>query len=142
MYQKTVLIGRLGKDATVTKGKKQNGYATLNFNIATESPGSKSKGRPPTTYWHMVRKYGEEGGIVNLSSFLKKGTIVLCEGMFKYFEVDEEGSKWKKKVYYFYLNSLTFLQGQQKDNTPPPHQEGPPPQQEGPPPQQEEGLPF
>ena len=78
MYNKTVLIGRLGRDPEVRFTGE--GKAVANLAIATtESWKDKVSGeRQQKTEWHRVVLFGALAEIAR--DYLKKGALVLLEG--------------------------------------------------------------
>ncbi len=78
---KAILIGRLGIDVENFEGGSK-------FNIATNTYYKKNDETVKETSWHTVVCFGKLSDIV--SSKLKKGDKVYCEGRIKY-------NKWQGK---------------------------------------------
>jgi single stranded DNA-binding protein len=76
MFNKVILIGRLGKNAEVKTAQNKKDYVT--FSIATSESWKNDKGEYETrTEWHRVYAWG------NLSNFartLLKGQLISLEG--------------------------------------------------------------
>ena len=86
MFNKVILIGRLGKNAEVKTAQNKKEFVVLN--IATGESWKNDKGEYETrTEWHRVYAWS------NLSNFarnLQKGQLVTVEGKIRYREVEEE----------------------------------------------------
>lgn len=75
-YLKLQVIGNLGNDAIL---KETNGLKVLNFNVAhTERFKTKEGVAQEKTTWLSCSYWSEKAGI---APYLKKGTLVLCEGV-------------------------------------------------------------
>jgi len=77
MYQKTFLIGNLGRDPEMRYNG--DGRAVTNFSLATEEkwPGADGKLQKRTTWWR-VAVWGKPAEACN--EFLSKGSKVFVEG--------------------------------------------------------------
>jgi single-strand DNA-binding protein len=86
MFNKVILIGRLGKNAEVKTAQNKKEFVVLN--VATGESWKNDKGEYETrTEWHRVYAWS------NLSSFaktLQKGQLITVEGKIKYREIEEE----------------------------------------------------
>jgi single-strand DNA-binding protein len=86
MFNKVILIGRLGQNAEAKTAQNNNEYVVLN--IATQESWKNDKGEYETrTEWHRVYAWR------NLSKFaktLQKGQLVTLEGILRYREVEDE----------------------------------------------------
>src|ERR1700733_13799126 len=86
MFNKVILIGRLGQNAEAKTAQNNNEYVVLN--IATQESWKNDKGDYETrTEWHRVYAWR------NLSKFaktLQKGQLVTLEGILRYREVEDE----------------------------------------------------
>lgn len=78
MYQKLVIVGRLGKDPEMRY--MPDGTAVTNMNIATDRRWTdKATGQPAQeTTWFRVSVWGRQAESVN--QYLSKGRMVLIEG--------------------------------------------------------------
>ena len=78
MYQKLVIVGRLGKDPEMRY--MPDGTAVTNLNIATDRRYTdKATGKPiEETTWFRVSFWGKQAETVN--QYLSKGRMVLIEG--------------------------------------------------------------
>jgi single-strand DNA-binding protein len=107
MFNKVILIGRLGKNAEVRTAQNKKDYAVLS--IATGESWKNEKGDYETrTEWHRVYAWG------NLSNFAKnlsKGQIVSLEGKIKYrtVEQDVEGQQFKHMIAEIHASSMRRL---------------------------------
>ena len=96
MFNKVILIGRLGKNAEAKTAQNKKDYAVLS--IATSESWKNDKGEYETrTEWHRVYAWG------NLSKFartLQKGQLVTLEGTLRYREVEDEveGTRFKHRI--------------------------------------------
>ncbi len=86
MFNKVILIGRLGQNAEAKTAQNNKEYVTLN--IATQESWKNDKGEYETrTEWHRVFAWR------NLSKFartLQKGQLVTLEGILRYREVEDK----------------------------------------------------
>ena len=107
MFNKVILIGRLGKNAEVKTAQNKKDYAVLS--IATSESWKNDKGEYETrTEWHRVYAWG------NLSNFAKtllKGQLVSLEGKIKYRTVEEdvEGKPFKHTIAEIHASSMRRL---------------------------------
>lgn len=76
MYNKVVLIGRLGADPKV--GYTQSETAVANFNIATTESWVNDGEKSEKTEWHRIVAWGRLGEVCG--KYLVKGKLVLIEG--------------------------------------------------------------
>ena len=96
MFNKVILIGRLGQNAEAKTAQNKNEYVILN--IATQESWKNDKGYYENrTEWHRVYAWR------NLSKFsrtLQKGQLITLEGVLRYREVieDAEGAKFKHRI--------------------------------------------
>ena len=85
MFNKIILIGRLGQNAEAKTAQNNNEYVVLN--IATQESWKNDKGEYETrTEWHRVYAWS------NLSKFartLQKGQLITLEGTLRYREVED-----------------------------------------------------
>ena len=86
MFNKVILIGRLGQNAEAKTAQNNKEYVTLN--IATQESWKNDKGDYENrTEWHRVYAWS------NLSKFaktLQKGQLITLEGILRYREYEEE----------------------------------------------------
>jgi single-strand DNA-binding protein len=107
MFNKVILIGRLGKNAEAKTAQNKKDYAVLS--IATSESWKNDKGDYETrTEWHRVYAWS------NLSNFAKtllKGQLVSLEGKIKYrtVEQDVEGNRSKHTTAVIHASSLRRL---------------------------------
>ena len=81
MYQKLVIVGRLGRDPEMRY--MPDGTAVTNMNVATDRRWTdKNTGQPfQETTWFRVAVWGRQAETVN--QYLTKGQLVLVEGSLK-----------------------------------------------------------
>lgn len=81
MYQKIVIVGRLGRDPEMRY--MPDGTAVTNINVATDRRWTdKATGQPvEETTWFRVAVWGRQAESVN--QYLSKGRMVLIEGHLK-----------------------------------------------------------
>jgi single-strand DNA-binding protein len=107
MFNKVILIGRLGQNAEAKTTQNNKEYVVLN--IATQESWKNDKGDYETrTEWHRVFAWR------NLSKFaktLQKGQLVTLEGTLKYREVEEdvEGANFKHRIGEIHAISMKRL---------------------------------
>lgn len=89
MYQKTILIGHLGRDPEVSY--TQGGTPRAQFSLATTEtyPDRQTGERREETQWHRVIVWGKQAE--NAGKFLKKGRLVTVEGKIQYRKYDKDG---------------------------------------------------
>jgi single-strand DNA-binding protein len=86
MFNKVILIGRLGKDAEVKTAQNKKEFVVLS--VATSESWKNEKGEYDTrTEWHRVYAWGT---LVNFAKTLQKGQLINLEGKIKYRTVEEE----------------------------------------------------
>ena len=96
MFNKVILIGRLGQNAEAKTAQNNKEYVILN--IATQESWKNDKGDYETrTEWHRVYAWR------NLSKFaktLQKGQLITLEGTLRYREVEDEieGTTLKHRI--------------------------------------------
>jgi single-strand DNA-binding protein len=107
MFNKVILIGRLGQNAETKTAQHNNEYVT--FNVATQESWKNAKGGYENrTEWHRVYAWR------NLSKFaktLQKGQLVTVEGLLRYREVEEEvkGICFKHKIAEIHATTMKRL---------------------------------
>jgi single-strand DNA-binding protein len=107
MFNKVILIGRLGQNAEAKTAQNNREYVVLN--IATQESWKNEKGDYENrTEWHRVYAWK------NLSKFaktLQKGQLVTLEGVLRYREVTDEvdGTPFKHKIAEVHAVSMKRL---------------------------------
>jgi single-strand DNA-binding protein len=107
MFNKVILIGRLGQNAEAKTAQNNKEYVTLN--IATQESWKNDKGEYETrTEWHRVFAWS------NLSKFaktLQKGQLITLEGTLRYREVEDdvEGTRFKHRITEVHATSMKRL---------------------------------
>ena len=107
MFNKVILIGRLGKNAEVKAAQNKKPFAVLN--IATSESWKNDKNECETrTEWHRVYAWR------NLSKFaktLQKGQLITLEGTLRYREVEDEieGTTFKHRIAEIHATSMKRL---------------------------------
>jgi single-strand DNA-binding protein len=105
MFNKVILIGRLGQNAEAKTAQNNREYVVLN--IATQESWKNDKGDYETrTEWHRVYAWR------NLSKFaktLQKGQLITLEGTLRYREVEDEGTTFKHRIAEIHATSLKRL---------------------------------
>jgi single-strand DNA-binding protein len=77
MYQKLVLVGRLGRDPEMRY--TPTGQAVTSFSVATDRQYTDQSGKPvKETVWFKVTAWGKLAETCN--NYLQKGKLVLIEG--------------------------------------------------------------
>lgn len=77
MYQKLVLVGRLGRDPEMRF--TPTGQAVTSFSVATDRQYTDQAGKPvKETVWFRITAWGKLAETCN--SYLQKGKLVLIEG--------------------------------------------------------------
>jgi single-strand DNA-binding protein len=107
MFNKVILIGRLGQNAEAKTAQNNREYVILN--IATQESWKSDKGDYETrTEWHRVFAWR------NLSKFaktLQKGQLITFEGTLRYREVEDEieGTTYKHRIAEIHAISMKRL---------------------------------
>ena len=107
MFNKIILIGRLGQNAEAKTAQNNREYVVLN--IATQESWKNDKGDYENrTEWHRVYAWR------NLSKFaktLQKGQVVTLEGTLRYREVEDEvkGTTFKHRIAEVHAISMKRL---------------------------------
>ncbi|MDX6464141.1 MAG: single-strand DNA-binding protein, partial [Acidobacteriaceae bacterium] len=107
MFNKVILIGRLGQNAEAKTAQNNREYVVLN--IATQESWKNDKDDYETrTEWHRVYAWR------NLSKFaktLQKGQLITLEGTLRYREVEDEvkGTTFKHRIAEVHANSMKRL---------------------------------
>src|SRR5260370_31073585 len=90
MVNKTILVGRLGRDPETrfTAG----GTAVANFSMATDETFKDKQGqRQKRTEWHKIIVWGKQAEIAQ--KYLKKGALIFVEGRIQSREWEKDGEK-------------------------------------------------
>lgn len=107
MFNKIILIGRLGQNAEAKTAQNKNEFVVLS--IATQESWKNDKGDYETrTEWHRVY------ALSNLSKFartLQKGQLITLEGTLRYREVenDVDGTRFKHRIADVHATSMKRL---------------------------------
>ena len=107
MFNKVILIGRLGKNAEVRTAQNKKDYAI--FSIATGESWKNEKGDYETrTEWHRVYAWGS---LSDFAKNLQKGQLVSVEGKIKYrtVEQDVEGKPFQHMIAEIHASSMRRL---------------------------------
>lgn len=76
MYQKIIIVGRLGRDPEMRF--TPSGQAVTSFNVATDNTRTVDGKPVKETVWFRVSTWGKQAE--NCNNFLQKGKMVLVEG--------------------------------------------------------------
>ena len=108
---KTILVGRLGKDPEVRK--TPNGATVCSFSIATsEKYKDKQGNQQEETEWHNIVAWNKTAEC--LGQYLRKGSLVYLEGKLKTDSWEDNGvKKYKTNVI---VNNFQFLDSKPQDN--------------------------
>ena len=87
MFNKVILIGRLGQSPKLETSSKGTQYC--NFTLATNTGFGNNK----RTDWHNVTAFNKTAE--NVYKYLKKGSLALVEGCIQYGEYEKDGVKHK-----------------------------------------------
>ena len=104
MFNKIILIGRLGQNAEAKTAQNNREYVVLS--LATQESWKNDKGEYETrTEWHRVYAWR------NLSKFartLQKGQLITLEGILRYREIEAEGQP-KQRLAEIHATSMNGL---------------------------------
>jgi single-strand DNA-binding protein len=101
MFNRIILIGRLGQNAEAKTAQNNREFVVLN--IATQESWKNDKAEYETrTEWHRVSKFAKT---------LQKGQLVTLEGTLKYRDVEDdvEGTPFKHRIAEIHVTSLKRL---------------------------------
>jgi single-strand DNA-binding protein len=107
MFNKVILIGRLGKNAEAKTAQNKKDFVVLN--VATGETWKNDKGEYETrTEWHRVYAWSN---LANFAKTLQKGQLVSIEGKIKYREVEEEveGTSFKHAIAEIHATGMRRL---------------------------------
>jgi single-strand DNA-binding protein len=107
MFNKVILIGRLGKNAEAKIAQNKRDYAVLN--LATSESWKNEQGEYETrTEWHRVYAWGN---LANFAKSLQKGQLVSLEGKIKYRAIEEtvKGQQVKYAIAEIHAASIRRL---------------------------------
>jgi single-strand DNA-binding protein len=107
MFNKVILIGRLGQNAEAKTTQNSKEYVILN--IATQESWKNDKGDYENrTEWHRVYAWS---GLSKFARTLQKGQLITLEGILRYREVTEdvEGVPFKHRIAEIHSTSMKRL---------------------------------
>ncbi len=110
MVNKTILVGRLGRDPETrfTAG----GTAVANFSMATDETFKDKQGqRQKRTEWHKIIVWGKQAEIAQ--KYLKKGALIFVEGRIQSREWEKDGEKHRS--FEIVANNFRMLEGKKTD---------------------------
>lgn len=102
---KTILIGRLGKDVEISKNK--NGVTIARFSLATSKKWRDKNNQPQEkTEWHNIRAVGKKADVC--AKYLAKGSLVYIEGESSSGTYQDESGA-QKSFYEIFAKEIVFL---------------------------------
>ena len=107
MFNKVILIGRLGKNAEAKTAQNKKDYAVLS--LATSESWKNEQGEYETrTEWHRVYAWGN---LANFAKSLQKGQLISLEGKIKYRVIEEnvKGQQVKYTIAEIHSSSIRRL---------------------------------
>ena len=107
MFNKVILIGRLGKNAEAKTTQNNKDYAVLS--LATSESWKNDQGDYETrTEWHRVYAWGN---LANFAKSLQKGQLISLEGKIKYRAIEEnvKGQQVKYTIAEIHASSIRRL---------------------------------
>jgi len=107
MFNKIILIGRLGQNAEAKTAQNNKEYVVLN--IATQESWKNDKGDYQTrTEWHRVYAWRS---LSKFAKTLQKGQLITLEGILRYREVEDdvEGVAFKHRIAEIHAISMKQL---------------------------------
>ncbi|WP_263385799.1 single-stranded DNA-binding protein [Granulicella arctica] len=107
MFNKVILIGRLGQNAEAKTAQNSKEYVTLS--LATQESWKNDRGDYENrTEWHRVYAWSH---LSKFASTLQKGQLITLEGKLKYREVEEdvEGVTFKHRIAEIHAISMKRL---------------------------------
>lgn len=115
MYNKVILIGRVGKDADVKTF--ENGDKVANFSLATSQRGYKKADGTEVaerTEWHNITVRGKNA-VDFTEKWVKKGSGVKIEGEIRYRKYDKDGET--RYITEIFTNDVQFFSFGTKPNS-------------------------
>jgi single-strand DNA-binding protein len=107
MFNRIILIGRLGQNAEAKTAQNNREFVVLN--IATQESWKNDKAEYETrTEWHRVYAWRS---LSKFAKTLQKGQLVTLEGTLKYRDVEDdvEGTPFKHRIAEIHVTSLKRL---------------------------------
>src|ERR1700737_385667 len=107
MFNKVILIGRLGQNAEAKTAQNNKEYVILN--IATQESWKNDKGEYENrTEWHRVYAWRN---LLKFAKTLQKGQLITLEGTLRYREVEDdvEGTRLKHRIAEIHAMSMKRL---------------------------------
>jgi single-strand DNA-binding protein len=107
MFNKVILIGRLGKNAEAKTTQNKKDYAVLS--LATSESWKNEQGEYENrTEWHRVYAWGN---LANFAKSLQKGQLISLEGKIKYRVIEEtvKGQQVKYTIAEIHASSIRRL---------------------------------
>jgi single-strand DNA-binding protein len=113
MLNKTMLIGRIGKDAEVRSLESGNKVATLT--LATSEKFTNKKGeKTESTEWHSLILWNKLAEIAE--KYVKKGDLIYAEGKLTYRSYDDKNGI-KKYITEIVVSELKMLGNKTKSES-------------------------
>ena len=104
MFNKVMLIGRLGQNAETETAQNSEEYVVLN--IATQESWKNEKSTYENrTEWHRVYAWSK---LSKFAKTLQKGQLVTLEGVLRYREIETEGQS-KQRLAEIHATSVKRL---------------------------------
>jgi single-strand DNA-binding protein len=110
MFNKIILIGRLGQNAEARTAHNSRDYTI--FNVATQESWKNDKGEYENrTKWHRIFAWGK---LSKFASTLQRGQLITLEGILRYREVETEqhGKQRIAEIQASNLKRLSRLEAQ------------------------------
>lgn len=107
MFNKVILIGRLGRDPELKTA--QSGKSYCNFTLATSSGFGDSR----QTEWHNVTAFNKTAE--NVKQYLHKGSLAAVEGRIQYQTYEKDGQKHTTTK--IVADSVTFVGSKDEQQT-------------------------
>lgn len=103
MFNKVMLMGRLGQDPVLNYTKHQTAYCA--FTLATNERRKNGDQWEDVTEWHNIRCWGKTAE--NCDKYLAKGSIAFVEGSIRTESYEKEGIK--RYITKIHANSVKFI---------------------------------
>jgi single-strand DNA-binding protein len=116
MFNKVILIARLGQNAEAKTAQNNREYVVLN--IATQESWKNDKGDYANrTEWHRVYAWSK---LSKFAKTLQKGQLITLEGTLRYREVEDEveGAMFKHRIAEVHATSMKQLSTIETANDP------------------------
>mgnify|MGYP002624580426 CR=1 FL=1 len=113
-FNKVIIAGRLGKNPKKGTTREGNSYVQLHLATHRRVVGHTEAPSKKVTDWHCVFVWGKQAEACE--RFLKKGEVVLVEGVLSHYEQEDSGGT-KRRQTSIHARQVSFLGQSKTDET-------------------------